>query len=211
MTSDLRTQTLEKVTDHALKLASDRAWARLTLAALCAGSDVTLSDCATLAITKADVCSHLDTRHDLLMLATTPNVDHTQSVRDRLFDVLMGRFDVMETHRTAWLSIFEGERDDALAMLARQVRRVKTATWALEAAGVSASSLRGTAQAVALARVLRRCEKSWRGDNGDLAKTMASLDQDLRSAETWMERANTLGAFLRPTSPSVKPEAEQTP
>jgi ubiquinone biosynthesis protein COQ9 len=196
MTSEVTTILLSKLADSALCLAAETPWNDVTLSDLCEGGDVTLVECAKAAITKMHIMAHLDERIDQAMLASQTKVDRTQGVRDRLFEVLMSRFDGMEDHRSAWSSILSGERQDMIASLARRARRTRSGAWALEACGVSASDARGAGRAIGVARILRLTEAVWLDDGPDLAKTMARLDQELRKGEEWVERLNGVSAFF---------------
>jgi ubiquinone biosynthesis protein COQ9 len=180
---------LAKLSKAALALAVDTPWGDVTLSEICAGTDVSLADCAVERLTKADIAGKLDSDLDHAMLANASKVDTTQSVRDRLFDTLMGRFEAMEDNRAAWVSILDGEKADVLARMARRARRARAGAWALEASGVSSTDLRGAGRAIGLARIMRLVEAVWRDDGPDLAKTMARLDQELRKGEAWVERA----------------------
>lgn len=177
-------------------MASELAWDQVTLSDLCAASDVSLGQCAIEAISKADVTAHLDSLVDQAMLASQSTIDRSQGIRDRVFEVLMGRFDAMEDNRPAWTSVLRAEVGDLSATLARRARRVRTAAWALEASGVNTSDLRGASHAIGLARIIRLVEAAWLGDEADLAKTMARLDQELRKGETWLQRLASVGSFL---------------
>jgi hypothetical protein len=193
-----QTELLSKLAEQALGLAAETPWNQVSLSELCAATDMTLADCAKASITKAHVTAHLDSLIDLAMLAANSKVDTTQSVRDRLFDVLMGRFDAMEDQRQAWASILKAEQSDLLASIARRVRRAAAAAWALEAAGVSSGDLRGASRAVAIARILRLVESIWLEDGPELAKTMARLDQELRTGEEWVLRVEGLRGYFGP-------------
>jgi ubiquinone biosynthesis protein COQ9 len=196
MTKADTSQTLTKLAAAAIKRASEDAWETISLADLCASAEVTLADCARDSITKAHIAQKLDVDLDQTMLADVAAVDQSQSVRDRLFDVLMARFDGMEENRAAWQSILAGEVHDPFARLARQARRTRAAAWALEAAGVTASDMRGAGRAMGLARILRLVEGVWREDGPELAKTMARLDQELRRGEEFVSRASDLGSLF---------------
>jgi hypothetical protein len=193
-----QTELLSKLAEQALGLAAETPWDQVSLSELCAAADMTLADCAKSSITKAHVTAHLDSLVDLAMLAANSKVDTTQSVRDRLFDVLMGRFDAMEDQRQAWTSILKAEKSDLLASIARRARRAAGAAWALEAAGVSSGDLRGASRAVAIARILRLVESIWLEDGPELAKTMARLDQELRTGEEWVLRVEGLRGYFGP-------------
>jgi hypothetical protein len=209
MTQASPSQTLTKLAQAARDCAATKAWDQISLRELCEHASVTLADCAAENITKAHIAAHLDQDLDQNMLAAAREFDRTASVRDRLFDVMMARFDAMEDNRAAWYSILSGETSDPLARLARQGRRARAAAWALEAAGVTASDLRGAGRTIGLARILRLVESVWRDDGPDLAKTMARLDQELRQGEELLARTSDLRAFFSGFG-FGKPKATQT-
>ncbi len=187
-----------KLAACALDLAAVKPWQDITLSDLCAGGDVALVECAKASINKAHVTAHLDAHTDQSMLSNASKLDRSQSVRDRLFEVLMGRFDVLEDHRAAWVSILKADSNDLVAGLARRARRARTGAWALEASGGSTSELGSASRAIGLAKVMRVTEAVWCEDGPDLAKTMAKLDQELRTGEEWIGRVQAVGAFFQP-------------
>lgn len=138
----------------------------------------------------------IDLAHEWLDRAILENYEaepllETQP-RERLFDLIMARFEAMERQRTALLKLqdwFGG----SIKYEARQVkRRIKTAKWLLFCAQLSDSSLQRARQAY-LARLLRKAEAAWREDvDGDFSKTMAVLDEGLRKAENWNDRLSFL-------------------
>jgi ubiquinone biosynthesis protein COQ9 len=196
MTNPDASEALTKLAQSALNMAAETPWQELTLGDIGSACDVTLATCARLGISKADIAGQIDQNLDQAMLASQPKIDKTQGVRDRLFDVLMGRFDGMEENRAAWTSILASEKSDLVGQFARRARRARTGVWALEASGVTASDLRGAGRAIGIARVLRLVEKVWLDDGPDLAKTMARLDQELRKGEEWVERLQGLEGKL---------------
>jgi ubiquinone biosynthesis protein COQ9 len=190
------TAFISDLANAARKLAATRPWQDISLRDLCVSADVTLAACAQEGVTKAHIAAKLDSELDQALLANAHDIDQSQSVRDRLFDVVMGRYDAMEEHRAGWQSILNGELGDPLARVARQARRTHTASWALEACGITASDMRGAGQSIGLARIIRQCDKQWCEDGPDLAKTMAFLDQELRKSEAWVERANKAWSMM---------------
>jgi hypothetical protein len=204
MTSQTKTDLLKTLADGAVTLAAGQPWDQITLSDLCAQCGLTLVDCARATVTKAHVAAYLDAAIDQAMLASQSKVDRSQSVRDRLFDVLMSRFDALEDNRNAWMSILSADNRDMMSSLARRARRARSAAWALEASGVNAGDMRGAGRVVGLARILRLVETVWLSDSSELAKTMARLDQELRKGEEWVERINAASDFFKP-KPAVEP------
>lgn len=105
-------------------------------------------------------------------------------VRDRLFDMIMRRIDVLQAHRDGVLALLNYlPTDPPLALLVALGTR-RSMRWLLEAAGVGATGLRGELRARALLGVWLWTVRAWRSDDSaDLTATMAALDDALRRAE----------------------------
>ena len=188
MTQPNRDTILNDLCDAALKLAASQPWDRIGLAALCRASGVGLAQCAGLRITKFDVVDGLERRLDQAMLDMVRDADQDEPVRDRLFEVVMARFDIMEADRSAWASLRQDARHDPFGRWGRLAARGRTAVWAMEAAGVPSTDLLAAAQIVGLSGLLRQCEAAWLDDGPDLAKTMSALDAGLRAGGEWTQR-----------------------
>lgn len=129
-------------------------------------------------------------------------LDPSQSVRDRLFDLIMRRFEAMEPHRQAVLAMEAGQDRDPVLMAAAHQRHVRCARWVLALAGLEADGMTGQARAQGLGVIIGQARAAWRGDtDGDFAKTMASLDKNLRRAEEM---------FGRWAGFEAKPKADET-
>ena len=122
--------------------------------------------------------------------------------RERLFDVLFSRFEVLAANKEALRNLAGAALSDPL--LALQLNRLVTTSmrWMLTAAGIPSSGARGLVRAQALAVVWARVMRVWLDDEDPgLARTMAALDKRLREAERaamsldWLER---LAGRLRP-------------
>jgi hypothetical protein len=133
---------------------------------------------------------------DQAALAETPSEG---PVRDRLFDLLMRRIDAFQAQRAGVLALLRAlpaEPPTAL-MLALATRR--SMRWMLEAAGLSASGLRGEMRVKGLVAVWLWTLRAWQADESeDLSATMAALDAALRRAE---QAAEWLGWAGRPAPP----------
>jgi ubiquinone biosynthesis protein COQ9 len=106
------------------------------------------------------------------------------TVRDRLFDLLMRRFDVMQTHRAGVKALlrFLPTHPPAALLLAAATKR--SMRWMLQAAGVPATGVRGEIQVRGLLAVWLWGIRAWeRDESDDLSGTMAALDTALNRAE----------------------------
>lgn len=101
-------------------------------------------------------------------------------IRDRLFDLLMRRFDYFNRHRDGVLAVMR----DPLVGAALMPASLASMAWILEAAGGSARGLRGGLRAKGLLAVWLWTLRAWRSDDSpDLTHTMAELDKALIRAE----------------------------
>ncbi|GBF58093.1 hypothetical protein PbB2_01764 [Candidatus Phycosocius bacilliformis] len=192
--SDL--ELLSQLARAALDLSAQRAWEQISLFDLCNASELSLDACAAAGIGKQAIADRLDHDLDLVMLKAAKGVEAGASHHDRLFEIVMARFDGLEDARPSWMSILHGDGQEPATRLARSARRLRTAAWALEACGVSTDQLMSTARILGLARRLSQVENVWMRDGGDLSKTMAALDQTLRDHADWVQRGTRLGERL---------------
>jgi hypothetical protein len=104
--------------------------------------------------------------------------------RDRLFDLLMHRFDVLQQHRPGMLALLRYLPTDPALALALSAATGRSMAWMLEAAGVSAAGLTGRLRTAGLVGVWLYALRAWRDDDSvDLATTMSALDKALDQAE----------------------------
>lgn len=193
----LHAPLLKALGEAALALCAEKSWVDVGLLSLCQEAGQSLSACAEAGITRFTVAEYLDQKLDRAMLEAVADIEAEAPSRDRLFDVIMARFDAMQDQRAAWVSILEADSQEPAASFARAARRLRTAAWALEAIGISTDSLKATARVMGLARRLRKIEALWLKDDADLSKTMAGLDQTLRESEDWLDRGEKLSEFLK--------------
>ena len=173
----------ERLIDAALALTTESNWRGLTLPQIAAKADMSLADAYTAFPTKTALLSGFLARIDRQMLAGEAP-DMTESVRDRLFDVVMRRFDALEPHKDAVGTIVDDLPADPLTALAVLPAFGNSMAWALETAGVSASGLSGALRIKGLAIIYLTTLRTWlHDDSADAARTMAVLDRALRRTE----------------------------
>ena len=100
--------------------------------------------------------------------------------RERLFDVLMRRLEVMAPQREAVRSLMRSARRNPPLTLALNGLAVRSQQWMLTAAGIKASGPRGMMRAQGLAVMFAAVLRTWvNDDDPGLARTMAALDRAL--------------------------------
>lgn len=174
---------VDSLIDAALSLAVERGWRTLTLPEVADAAGVSLADAHATFSTKTALLNAFMARIDRQMLSGEAP-DMSESVRDRLFDVIMRRFDALEPHKDAVAAIVEDLPADPVAALAVLPAFGNTMAWILETAGLSASGLSGALRIKGLAVVYLTTLRTWlQDDTTDAARTMATLDRALRRAE----------------------------
>ena len=98
--------------------------------------------------------------------------------RERLFDVLMRRLEVLAPHRAAVRSLLRSARRNPPLALALNGLAVRSQQWMLTAAEINAAGPRGMIRAQGLALLFGSVLGTWvRDEDPGLARTMAALDR----------------------------------
>ena len=135
---------------------------------------------------------HID---DLVMEAVDPEDAH-ESTRNRLFDLLMLRFDLLQPYKAALMRLARELPRDPLAFAAWSRNLRRSMAWILATCGGPDGGWRGRLHANGLVALWLLTARVWlEDDSADLAKTMAALDKNLSRAE---QAANQLAGFRIP-------------
>lgn len=183
----------DKIIDAALKLALAQGWRDLALADIAAEAKIGLPELAHIFHSKADILAAFERRVDaeVLAAAETEGIE-SESPRDRLFDVLMLRFDALGPRKPALKRIALDLAGDPMGALSLIRPALQSLGWMLEAAGIDSSGLRGAIRVRGLALVWAAAFRVWLNDGEDQARTMAELDKRLRQAEEWKDALSRL-------------------
>jgi len=183
----------DRIIDAALKLALAQGWRDLALADIAAEAKIGLPELAHIFRSKAEVLAAFSRRIDAEVLAAAEAEElGSESLRDRLFDVLMLRFDALGPHKAALKRIALDLVGDPLGAVPLIRPTLQSLGWMLEAAGIDTSGLRGAVRVRGLALVWAAAFRVWLNDGEDQAKTMAELDRRLRQAEEWKDALSRL-------------------
>jgi AcrR family transcriptional regulator len=125
-------------------------------------------------------------RVDEAVLAAPLDSEPDERPRDRVFDLLMRRFDALTPYRAALEVLGRELPTDPLAALAAGAGLLRSMRWMLEAAGISGEGLGGVLAVKLTAAAYLATLRVWlRDESPDLAPTMAALDRRLRGIERW--------------------------
>jgi AcrR family transcriptional regulator len=108
-----------------------------------------------------------------------PEMDE-ESPRERLFDVLMRRLELLEPHKQAVRSLMRSARVNPGLALALNGLAVRSQQWMLTAAGIGASGPKGMVRAQGSALLFANVLRTWVDDEEEgHARTLAALDREL--------------------------------
>ena len=184
----------DRLIDAALKLAAERRWREVTLAEIARAAGVSLAEAYRVMPSRSAVLHGFARRIDAEVLGADAVEEDSVRPRDRIFDVLMRRFDALQRHRGAVAAILRDSYRDPLAALASAPQFLRSMRWMGEAAGLSMDGLGGALRTKAIGAAWAGALRTWLADDSpDLSRTMASLDQRLR----WVERMGLLARAER--------------
>lgn len=188
----------KKIVNAALALAADRGWSGLTLRDIAGEAKMSLAKVYEVCPSKAAILDAFALRVDAAMLKHLEEEEQEdvtdveegfaegfeESPRDRLFDVVMARLDVLGADKDAVRVIAHDVSGDPVALARLAGSALRSLSLMLEAAGIPASGLGGALRTRALGIALAGTFRVWLNDDSpDLAKTMADLDRRLRRLE----------------------------
>jgi AcrR family transcriptional regulator len=174
----------ERAIAAALRLAESRGWGEIALRDIAAEADIPFAELYVRFPAKLAILAAFSRTIDGKILAASEREAPEGSARDRLFDLVMRRFDLLQPHREALRSILRATGRDpvALACGARSLTRAMAST--LEAAGISAAGLSGVVRVKGLTAIYLAVLRRWlRDESDDKAATMALLDKLLTRVE----------------------------
>jgi AcrR family transcriptional regulator len=192
----------DRLIDAALKLAVEQRWRQVTLADIARAAGASLAETYRVLPSRSAVLDAFTRRIDAEVLSADAVEEDSVRPRDRVFDVLMRRFDALQRHRAAVAAILRDSLRDPVAMAASAPQFLRSMRWMGEAAGLRMDGLGGALRTKAIAAAWASALRTWLDDESpDLSPTMAALDQRLR----WAER---FGAFGRETGAAEEPREE---
>jgi AcrR family transcriptional regulator len=181
-----------KAVRTAFDLATERGWGDISLTDIAQAANLDLSDLRREFSCKSDIIRAFQKEVDAEVLARARPAGEAQTPRDRLFDVIMTRFEVMQPYKPAlkrissYLCCRPGEAATLLcSSLASQY-------WMLAGSGAKLDGPGGALRVAGLAAIYGKVFQVWLGDpSPSHDKTMAALDQRLARGERMLSSLET--------------------
>ena len=167
-----------------LRMVAAGGWRNLSYADIAKDAGISLAAAYQAYPSKAAILTGISRDIDARLFGSLEEDPLDGSAKDRLFDLVMRRFDALGDHREAYAALaWELPRTPLEAgCVLLQLRR--SLANMLEAAGLSASGLRGALRIEGLGAIYAAALRVWlKDDSADLSKTMAELDKRLGQIE----------------------------
>lgn len=191
----------------ALTLAGIEGWRSVSVAAAARAADLPLGQARVRFPSKAAILLGFGRMADELTLEDAADEG---PIRDRLFDLLMRRFDALQAQRAGILAVMRAlPFDPATAVLLACATR-RSMRWMLEAAGASSAGFTGEWRVRGLMAVWLWAMRAWdRDESEDLTATMAALDTALsRAAQAAGWLAGRAAVKVEAATPEGEPATE---
>jgi AcrR family transcriptional regulator len=177
----------DRIIEATFALLPTEGWRRLSLAAIASRAELPVLQVYRVFRSKQAILCGFFGRVDEAVLADPPPAESDERPRDRLFDLLMRRFDALQPYKAALDVLGRELPRDPLTALCAAAALFRSMRWMLETADIPTVGARGTiAVKLALAAYLSTIRIWQRDDSPDLGQTMAALDARLRRIERWL-------------------------
>jgi AcrR family transcriptional regulator len=193
-----RASAQDRAVDALLELLADRDWNTITLGDIAGKAQMSLAELRSAYPSKGAILAGFARRIEQSVLKPSPEIDG-QPARERLFDVMMRRFEALKPHKAAIRSARRGLLSDPMAASSWNKVEVNSAQWMLAAAGIEESGPYAALKAQGLAVIFTSLLGTFLDDDDpDLTKTMRELDVQLCLAERLVETGDIVQRTVAP-------------
>lgn len=159
-----------------------RGWFVLTLPEIAKATRTNLSELLKTYPDKVSILSNFGRYIDMQLAKDT--VESTEPLKDKLFDMVMRRFDALEPYRSGAVRLMEDMQSHPVSAVMLCLETLcgfnRSMALMLEMAGLSTSHPRAILGVIGLKIVYLSTLRSWKHDNSpDLSTTMAILDKGI--------------------------------
>lgn len=175
--------------DAFIKLIAEKGFADVALRDVADAAGLSLAELYKVYPDKVALVAAFMAKIDAEVLAGTPaRSDPEETARDRLFDVMMRRYDALRPYRGALGAIRRAATRDPMLALAMGPALRRSMAAMLEAASIPSEGLSGALRQNGLLAIHYAVSRVYdKDETTDLSKTMAALDSRLKIAERWTQ------------------------
>jgi len=177
----------DRIIDATLARVASEGWRHLSLATIADAAELPIVRVYRTFGSKQAILRGLYRRVDAAALAEPLPAEPAERPRDRLFDLLMRRFDTLQRYKPALEVLGRELPGDPVTVICAGASLLRSMRWMLEATNISTGGLRGGLAVKLTAAAYLSTMRVWQNDDSpDLARTMAALDTRLRRIERWL-------------------------
>lgn len=174
----------DKMIDVALELAATKRWRDLSVPEIAEHAGISLGTALMTLPSRVHILKALIDRIDHEVFSSLDQDPLDGTTKDKLFDLLMRRFDALQGQQAAIASITSDLARDPLTLGCVGGRFLKSMALTLQAAGASSEGCIGHVRAKALGLVQINAARAWLKEESEgLEHTMSTLDKGLQRAE----------------------------
>jgi AcrR family transcriptional regulator len=179
----------DRIIDATLAAIATQGWRSLSLAAIAVAAELSILQVYRIFPSKAAILCGLYRRIDEAVLAMPLDADPDERPRDRVFDLLMRRFDALAPYKPAFRVLRRELPADPPSALVAAAALLRSMRLSLEAAEIPVTGICGIITVKLVAANYLASARVWLSDDSpDLAPTMVALDRRLRGIERWLVR-----------------------
>ena len=193
--------TRDRIVDALMELAAERDWDRIEISDVAERAGVTLLEFREAFPSKGAVLGSFNRRIDQLVLGDDDKSLSEESTRDRIFDVLMRRFDALSPYKYALKRMAPSLARDPLTLAALNQAALNSMRFMLAAAGVETEGPMGAFKLQGAVLAYAKVMDVWfRDEDPGLSRTMAALDEELKRGGMVINRLEDLERMTQPLS-----------
>jgi AcrR family transcriptional regulator len=183
----------------ALELASEGGWKAVTFTAIAERTGLSLADLRRDFTCKADILRVFQAEIDAEVLGKARAATPEQGPRDRVFDIIMTRFEAMTPYKPALRRISADLCCHPAEAAQLLLSSLASQYWMLAGAGAKLGGPGAGLRVAGLASIYAKVFRVWLDDSSPgLDRTMAALDRRLKNGEQWLSSVESAcGALCR--------------
>ena len=177
------THEMNQLIDAMLDMVVIEGWSGITLDGVAARAEISATHAYGLCAGRGSLLDAYARRVDVMACADAEPGATAAARYDELLDILMRRFEALQTRRDAVARLVREVPADPKTLLQRLPQSQRSFAFLAAAAGYPDTGIPGVIFAKALSAVWLATQRDWlRDDTADLSVTMASLDRNLGRA-----------------------------
>ena len=176
---------VERIVKAALELSARQGWRDTRLTDIAEVAGLSLEEVYRNTPSKLHVVSAFLRLIDHQMIKGDSGAALSEPARDRLFDVIMRRFDALNPYKDGVAAMFKDICARPVFWACAWPTFTRSLTWMLEAARIDHTGVSGVLRVKGLGLITLGAIRVWLADeSGDMARTMAYVDRQFARADS---------------------------